>query len=332
MKIQAFAAFSPKESLKPFSYEIKELTPFEVLIKISHTGLCYTDLYMINNDWKRSSYPLVPGHEVVGKVVQKGTSSQIDLGKRVGVSWVKGACLHCENCLQGNTNVCPQKIGSYNKGAFGGFADHIVADSRFVYSIPDSLSSEHAAPLLCAGATMYSPFRRYNISAAHHVAILGIGGLGHLGLQFSKAFGCETTALSSSPSKREEAQKFGADHFHTLNNLPKNPSYHFILCTADIDLDWNQMLSLLKPGGSLCFLSRPSKGAHIDFAYLVSTQRQIVGSNNANRFHMKEMLEFCAKKKITPQVELMPLAKINEAIERLKKNEVRYRVVLSLEE
>lgn len=328
MKIQGFAAYSARRALEPFSYEAPKLKDYELLIKISHSGLCYTDLYMIDNDWRRSTYPLLPGHEVVGTVLKKGPLAKTALGERVGVSWVKSSCLVCPLCLQGETNICPTKISAYNNGSYGGFADYMIADSRFVYPIPDGLDSALAAPLLCAGATMYTPFRRFGITAAHHIAILGIGGLGHLGLQFARAFGCETTAISSSPSKEKEAKKFGADHFFSLDTLPDTPLFDFLLCTADFALDINQLLSLLQPNGTLIFVSRPSKGAALDFSYLVSTQRKIVGSNNANRFYMNEMLAFAARQKVAPQIEKMPLSEINQAIERLRANRVRYRIVL----
>lgn len=332
MKIHGYAALGPKETLQPFSYDAPDLEPFEILIKITDCGLCHTDIYMINDDWSRSTYPLLPGHEIIGTVAKKGSSAELKLGSRVGISWVRSACLHCPQCVRGDTNVCPTKLGVYNHGRFGGFADHVIADSRFAFTIPDRLDSSHAAPLLCAGATVYAPLRRFGLQAHHTVCVIGIGGLGHLALQYAEAFGCEVSALSSSREKKKEAKGFGASHFYLLDELPPPGSFDFILCTVSANLDWNQILCLLKPNGTLCFVSRPTDRISINPAFLVSTQRSIVGSNNANRSLMQEMLDFSARCQIHPMIEVLPLKKINEAIERLKANKVRYRIVLQPKE
>jgi uncharacterized zinc-type alcohol dehydrogenase-like protein len=327
MKIHGYAALAPREPLRSFTYDAPPLEPFEILIKITHCGLCHTDLHMIEDAWHRSTYPLLPGHEIIGTVVKKGSSAEVKLGKRVGVSWVASACLQCPQCLQGDTNICPTKKGVYNNGRYGGFADHVVIDSRFAFPIPEGIDSAHAAPLLCAGATVYAPLHRHPILPSHAVGIIGIGGLGHLALQFYHAYGCEVSAISSTPSKEKEAKNFGADHFYTWENPPSPFQFDFLLCTTDAPLDWNFVLTLLRPNGTLCLVSRPA-GLTFDPTYLVSTQRSICGSNNANRSVMNEMLSFAARHKIKPKIELMPLAKINEAIERVRTNSARYRIVL----
>lgn len=329
MKIHGYAALNPSNSLTPFSYEPKDLNPFEVLVKISHCGLCHTDLYMMENAWKRSTYPLLPGHEIVGTVVKKGGLSTRDINERVAISWVYASCLTCSECSRGDTNICQDKTGIYNRGHFGGFADYVIADSRFTFLIPESLGSAHAAPLLCAGATVYTPLIRYNLRPGQSVGVIGIGGLGHLALQFYRAFGCEVSALSSTPSKEEEAKHFGAASFYTFKNLPKPFQFDFLLCTVDAELDWNQILSLLRPNGILCLVSRPQKGINFDPSLLVSTQRTISGSNNANRSTMNEMLAFAAKHNIKPQIEEMPLSLINEGVKRLRENKARYRIVFT---
>lgn len=328
MKIHGYAALGPKELLKQFSYDAPALGPFEILIKITDCGLCHTDIYMIHNDWGRSTYPLLPGHEIIGTIANRGSMVEQKIGARVGLSWVRAACLHCPECMRGDTNVCPTKIGIYNNGRFGGFADYVIADSRFAFTIPDGLDSPHAAPLLCAGATVYAPLRRFGLQAHHSVCVIGIGGLGHLAIQYAAAFGCEVTALSSSREKKQESKDFGASHFYLLDALPPPNSFDFILCTVSANLNWNQILCLLKPKGTLCFVSRPAEGISINPAFLVSTERSIVGSNNANRSLMQEMLDFSALRQIHPKIEVFPLVKINEAIERLQLNKVRYRAVL----
>ena len=328
MKIHAYAASAPKEKLKAFIYDAPPLGPFDILIKVSHCGLCHSDVHLIDDDWKRSKYPLVPGHEIIGTVEQKGSAAFLSVGERVGVSWIHSACMNCSVCLQGDTNICPQRTATCN-GHHGGFADYMVADSRFAFPIPEALDSAHAAPLLCAGATVYAPLRRH-VQGPDSVAIIGIGGLGHLGLQFAAALGCEVTAISHSASKEAEAKSFGAHRFITLDHNPKPSQFDFILSTISADLDWNLVTTLLKPKGTLCFVGRPNNPARIELGQLVSLQANICGSSTASRALMHEMLAFAARKKIKPQIEKMPLAKVNEAIERIKANAARYRIVLEI--
>jgi len=330
MKIHGYAAFAPRETLRPFTFDAPPLFPHEILVKISHCGLCHSDIHLIDDNWKRSRYPLVPGHEIVGTVLKKGDAAEnLKIGNRIGVSWIRSACLNCPSCLQGDTNTCPQKTSTCN-GHHGGFADHVIADSRFAFPIPESLDSAHAAPLLCAGATVYTPLRKQGIQGPHSIAVIGIGGLGHLGLQFAAAFGCEVTAISHSPSKKSEALSFGAHHFYTLDKLPAPLQFDLILSTVDADLDWNLILALLKPNGTLSFLGRPLTNARIDIANILSLQRHITGNSTANRSMMNEMLLFAARHKIKPKIEQMPLSDVNKGIERVKANAVRYRVVLAI--
>ena len=327
MKIEAYAAFSPKETLRSFSYLAPPLDPHEILLKISHCGLCHSDIHLIDDNWKRSRYPLVPGHEIVGFIAKKGDAVEnFHIGQRVGVSWVRSACLHCPTCLTGDTNICPKKTSTCN-GRHGGFADHMIADSRFIYPIPQPLDSALAAPLLCAGATVYAPLRKEN---PRSVAVVGIGGLGHLALQFAAAMGCETAAISHSPAKREEALSFGANRFFTLDALPDPLQFDLILSTVHADLDWNALLSLLKPNGALAFLGRPLSPIQIDVAHLLSFQRKITGHSNANRALINEMLDFAARHRIEPKIERFPLSAVNEAIVKVKSNSIRYRAVLEI--
>jgi uncharacterized zinc-type alcohol dehydrogenase-like protein len=326
-EVVAYAAQLPQGELVPWRYALpSRLKAYEVIIQVSHCGLCHTDLYMIDNDWNRSSYPLVPGHEVVGCVVAKGAGCSFDIGDRVGVSWVKRSCLECIECLRGDTNICQKKEGIYGSGSFGGFASHIVADSRFIYPIPGRLSSSDAAPLLCAGATVYSPLRTLRSDQA--VAIIGVGGLGHLALQFADKKGCDVTAISSTQEKREDALALGADRFCLGLDESMVCGFDLILVTSDADLDWNLALRCLKPRGTLCFVSRPPKGMKFDFAYLVSTERRIIGSNNAHRASMGEMLQESVRLQVKPWVELRPMASLNAAILKLRQGQVRYRIVL----
>jgi uncharacterized zinc-type alcohol dehydrogenase-like protein len=330
MKINGYATLKPAQTLFPFHYEKPPLKPFEILVKISHCGLCHTDLYMMENGWNRSSYPLLPGHEIVGIIVEKGDLAVLDLGSRVGVGWVHSSCLRCHECENGDTNICLHKSSIYNQGRFGGFASFVVADSRFSYLIPENIDSAHAAPLLCAGTTVYAPLVSHQMKKGNSIGIIGIGGLGHLAIQFANAFGAEVSAISSTPSKKKDAFSLGASHFFTDFDPPKPMSFDLILCTIDADINWNQILSYLRPNGVLCLVSRPSKPIVFDSSLLVSTQRTICGSNNANKKITEEMFDFAALHQIRPWIEEMPLSQINEGIEKLRTNKVRYRIVFHM--
>lgn len=327
MKIEALAALKPREKLLPFTYHSAPLQPDEILIKISHCGLCHSDIHLIDDDWKRSVYPLVPGHEIIGTIIEKGSAVKtLNIGDRVGQSWIRSACLSCPECLNGDTNFCLNKTTTCNKH-YGGFADHIVSDSRFVFPIPEKLESAHAAPLLCAGATVYTPLKRYRPQS---VAILGIGGLGHLALQFANQMGCEVSAISSSTSKEKDAYQLGAHFFYTWDRLPEENQYDLILSTIHQEIEWDPIVKLLKPKGTLCFLGRIQNTFSIDISPLISLGKSIAGSSTAHRADMQEMLRFAADKKIEPWIEILPLSQINQAIEKVKSNQIRYRAVLSI--
>ncbi|MES2121572.1 MAG: NAD(P)-dependent alcohol dehydrogenase [Chlamydiota bacterium] len=332
MNIQAFAATAPKNLLEAFSYPEPDLAPTEVLIEVTHCGLCHSDIHLIDNDWKRSIYPLVPGHEVIGKIVKKGSQVSFPLGARVGCSWFFSSCLDCSTCLSGDNQFCAKRKATCI-GHHGGFATHMTADSRFIFAIPEKLDSAVAAPLLCAGATVYSPFRRFKIQATDRVAVLGIGGLGHLAIQFGKAFGCSVTAISTSPGKENECRAFGAEHFLTLDQIASKPaefalSFDYILSTVHSTVDWNLICSLLKHTGTLCLLGKSPEPMSINGLSSFSSHRSITGSSLANRFQINEMLHFAAEHQIAPQIELMPMSQINEGLERLRQNKARYRIVL----
>ncbi|MGH2639644.1 MAG: NAD(P)-dependent alcohol dehydrogenase, partial [Rhabdochlamydiaceae bacterium] len=326
----AYAAPTAKGQLVPYDYSPPALTPSDVEIKIECCGLCYSDVHLIDDDWKISQYPLVPGHEIVGTVVKTGSHvKDLKVGDRVGVGWQCSACLSCDSCLSHNEASCASKIRTCVNRP-GGFADKIIVNYQFAYPIPSKLSSPAAAPLLCAGSTVYTPFRLYEVQAPQSVAVIGIGGLGHLALQFAHAFGCEVTAISTSPEKKQEAHKFGAHHFLSLKDLkPSMPAqFDFILSTIHADLEWSLLLTLLKPGGKLCFVGVPPTDLKIPTRLLISGNRSICGSGTGSRYYMREMLQFAARHDIQAQVETFPMSEINNALLRLKNNQARYRLVL----
>lgn len=332
--IHAFAAFKAKQPLQPYEYREPKLQPHEVVIQIDYCGLCYSDVHLIDNDWLISKYPLVPGHEIIGTILEKGSQVRgVDQGQRIGVGWQSSSCLSCEHCIGAEETFCTAKERTCID-RFGGFADKIVVDSRFVYSIPEKLDSETAAPLLCGGITVYSPFKIYGVQAPMSVAVIGIGGLGHLALQFGRAFGCDVTAISSSKDKKTEAHAFGASHFISLDTpsaLEKAIcSFDFILSTVHADLDWNLIATLLRPKGRLCFVGLPQNDIKIPARLLISGNRSLCGSGTGSRALMQEMLQFAARHQIKAKTELFPLSEINQAIERLKNNKARYRIVLKI--
>lgn len=326
----AYAAHHAKDALVSYDYQPHPLRPGDVEIEIECCGLCYSDVHLIDNDWKISKYPLVPGHEIIGRILQIGPLvKNLQIGERVGVGWQCGACLTCHRCLNGNETSCISKIRTC-VDRLGGFADKIRVDHAFVYPIPPQLKSVQAAPLLCAGITVYTPFRLYQVQAPQSVAIIGIGGLGHLALQFAHAFGCEVTAISTSPDKESEARRLGAHHFLPLSAIqPGMPAqFDFILSTVHADLDWASLMQLLKPQGKLCFVGLPPSDFKIPVRLLISGNKMVCGNGTGSRYYMLEMLQFAARYQIHPQVETMTIEQLNEAIAKLKKNQARYRIVL----
>ncbi|MGP8011097.1 MAG: NAD(P)-dependent alcohol dehydrogenase [Halobacteriota archaeon] len=337
MRIHAFAARAPKAALQPFDYEQDNPGPYDVDVKVSHCGICHSDVHLIDNDWNISHYPLVPGHEIVGTVAATGTAvEQLKIGERVGVGWQSGSCLRCEWCLNGYENLCQSKVLTCVQ-RHGGFADFVRTDSRFTFSIPESLDSAGAAPLLCAGVTVYAPMRRCGVRPHHHVGVVGIGGLGHLALQFAHAMGCEVTAFSMNPEKEGDAAAFGADHFVVSRDPAQMRrtvrTLDFILATATAPLPWTAYIKALRPNGKLTIVSRLSSNGEegvvtAPASLLVAGQKSIAGSVTGGRAVTQEMLAFAARHDIAAKTELFSCADINSAVERVRNNAAHYRVVL----
>jgi uncharacterized zinc-type alcohol dehydrogenase-like protein len=337
MQIHAFAAREPGAALHPFNYELGALRPYDVDIEVSHCGVCHSDVHLIDNDWNISRYPLVPGHEIVGTVAATGAKvERFNLGQRVGVGWQSGSCLRCEWCLNGYENLCQNKVLTCVK-RYGGFADFVRTDSRFTFAIPDSLDSAGAAPLLCAGVTVYAPMRRFGLRPQHHVGVVGIGGLGHIAVQFAHAIGCKVTAFSTSPEKKDDASAFGADQFvdslHEQEMRETAQTLDFILCTATVALPWSAYMKALRPNGQLTIVSRLSSHGDtgsigVPAPILVAGQKSISGSVTGGRDVMREMLAFAARHHIVARSEVFSYKDLNDAVQRVRNNEAHYRVVL----
>lgn len=333
MKVHCYAAMAEKQPLEKFQYEARELGDFDVEVAITHCGICYSDVHMIDNDGGFSTYPFVPGHEIVGHVSKVGSKvATLKEGDRIGIGWQSGACMNCEWCLRGEENLCVDVMKHPTWSPYGGFATSIVVDSRFAFPIPENLASEDVGPLLCGGITVYFPLRNHGIRPWMKVGIIGFGGLGHLAVQFASAFGCDVTVFSSTPAKEKEVRAYGANHFiaskdtTTLQKMARN--FDFLLSTVHGDLDWNAYLTTLKPNGKLCVVGLPASAITIHPLSLIFGQVTVCGSVIGGRPAIREMLEFSARHGIKAKTEVMPMSEVNQAIARLKENKARYRIVL----
>jgi alcohol/geraniol dehydrogenase (NADP+) len=332
-QFQGYAAHAAGAELLPYHYDPGALGAFEVEVAISHCGVCHSDLHLIMNDWGMSQYPFIPGHEIIGKVTDIGKQVRnLQKGQRVGLGWQSNSCGICEWCKLGMENLCAQSEATCVR-RHGGYADRVRANSRFVIPIPEVIESENAAPLLCGGITVYNPLRTHGIHPASRVGIIGIGGLGHMAIQFAHAFGAEVFAFSSSANKEEEARALGAHHF--INNRETKSmkevagKLDFILNTANADQDWNHYLAALRPTGKLCFVGVPPSPISLPAFPLISGMRSVCGSPIGSPRQLVEMLDVAARHNVKAQTELFPMSKANEALEKVKKNKVRYRAVLS---
>jgi alcohol/geraniol dehydrogenase (NADP+) len=331
VSISAFAALAAKQALAPYAYEPAPLAAVDVEIDISHCGICHSDLHLIDDDWSRSTYPLVPGHEIVGTVVAAGPDAGHAVGQRVGVGWQRSACLECDLCRAGHENLCLKQEATC-VGHMGGFARRIRIDGRFAFPVPPSLDAAAAAPLLCGGATVFAPLRRWGVKPGMQVGVIGIGGLGHLALRFLRAMGVETTAFTSSPDKRDEALRLGADHAasstHAGELRAQAGRFDFILSTVPARVDWIAYLAALRPNGTLCLVGAPKGLLQFPASLLLTGQRAVCGSDIGSPSAIREMLAFAAEHGIGAQVERAPMAEVNAAVQRVRDNKARYRMVL----
>jgi Zn-dependent alcohol dehydrogenases len=331
-KCRGFAAHKPGGSLEPIEFDLAPLQEDEIELEVSHCGICHSDIHLIDNDWGVSQYPIIPGHEAIGKVIAKGSEVHgLKLGDRVGVGWECRCCSHCEFCETGRENLCAHQLATC-VGHSGGFAERLRVQARLAFLIPDAIRSQDAGPLMCGGITVFSPLVRYKVAPLSRVAVLGVGGLGHLAIQYAAAFGCEVTAISSSPDKESEAKKLGAHHFLALSDASiwKRCASQFdlILSTTSADCPWMKLIQLLRPEGTLCLLGAKAAQVDVPVASLIQGSKSISGSNIGGVHLMREMLRFSALHDIRPLIEVFSMRDANVAIEKLRKNAVRYRAVL----
>jgi alcohol/geraniol dehydrogenase (NADP+) len=332
--INGFAAHAAGAELLPYKYSPGAIKAHEVEIQISHCGICHSDIHLINNDWGTSEFPFIPGHEIVGTVSAVGGDVKtLTVGQRVGVGWQSDCCGICEWCLQGKENLCAKSQGTCVHRN-GGYADAIRVNARFAIPIPEKLQSENAAPLLCGGITVYTPIRTHGVNPSSRVGIVGIGGLGHLAVQFARAFGAEVTAFSTSASKEAEALELGAHRFVNTRETKALKAlagtFDFILSTINADQDWSAYITALRPMGTFCFVGVPEKPATLPVFPLIAGQKSITGNPIGSPTQLREMLDVAARHGVKAKTERFPLAKVNDAIARVKKNQVRYRAVLAV--
>ncbi len=342
IKTKAFAAQSATQPLSPFEFSRRDPKENDVQIEIQFCGVCHSDIHQARNEWGGSTFPMVPGHEIVGIVKSVGSNvKKFKLGDRVGVGCFVDSCRTCASCTSGLEQFCSQgMVGTYNgtekdgSPTYGGYSSQIVVDEKYVLRIPESIPMDAAAPLLCAGITTYSPLKHWNAGPGKKVAVIGLGGLGHMAVKIAHAMGAEVTVLSQSLKKKDDAKRLGADHFYatsdatTFEKLAGN--FDLILNSVSAEIDLNAYLGLLKIDGTMVLLGVPDKPAPVSAFSLIFGRKNLSGSLIGGIKETQEMLDFCAQHKLASDIELIPIQKINEAYERMIKGDVRYRFVIDL--
>ncbi|MGF1451666.1 MAG: NAD(P)-dependent alcohol dehydrogenase [Opitutales bacterium] len=330
--IQAYAKTFPEAAFEPFSFDPGPLGAHDVDIEVESCGICHSDLSMAKNEWGMTSYPLVPGHEATGRIAAKGDHvTHLEVGQRVGLGWHKGYCMTCQSCMSGDHNLCATPEQTI-VGNHGGFAERVRAHAPSVIPIPEGVAPESAGPLLCGGVTVFNPLVQFDVSPTASVAVLGIGGLGHLALQFCRAWGCHVTGLTSE-SKQDEALKLGAHA--TVNSRDADAlkrhagSFDLILSTVNVSMDWEGLVFLLKPKGRLHQLGATLEPIATTVFPLLLGQRQVSSSPVGSPATLVTMLEFCARHTIAPVCEFFPMSEVNEAMAHLESGKARYRIVLT---
>lgn len=331
--IKGYAAASAGSELKVIEYKLEELAADEVEIEVLSCGLCHSDLSMLDDDWGRTTYPFVPGHEIIGRVIATGASVPTpQVGQLVGVGWYAGSCMTCNECRKGELNLCTVHQEETIVGRHGGFAERVRCRWQWAVPLPEGLDPVSAGPLFCGGITVFSPIVTCGVQPTDRVGVVGIGGLGHMALQFLRAWGCEVVAFSSNPEKSDAALSMGAHR--TIDSTSPAAldaaagSFDFILVTVNVGLDWNRYLNALKPHGKLHFVGAVLEPVPVPVFSLIGQHRQISGSPLGSPATVDSMLSFCVRHSIKPVCETFPMSRINDAFEHLKSGKARYRIVL----
>ena len=330
--IKAYAANAVNGTLEPFEFSLPDIGPEQVDIKVKYCGICHSDLSMLNNDWEITSYPFVPGHEVVGEVVDKGEHVKgLEIGDEVGLGWFSESCMYCQQCLSGNHNLCCQPEQTIVE-RYGGFADYVRCHWVWASPVPSGLDISKLGPMFCGGITVFNPIVQFNVQPTDCVGVIGVGGLGHLAIQFLNKWGCEVTAFTSSPEKAEEAKKLGAHNIVSsrddgeLENIAG--SLNFIINTTNVNLNWELYLNTLAPKGKLHTVGVVPDPIPVPAFPIILGQKSVSGTPLGSPATINQMLGFCARHSIAPVTEEFSMKDVNDALEHLKAGKARYRLVL----
>jgi alcohol dehydrogenase (NADP+) len=343
---KAYSAASATSPLASTAIPRRDPTECDVQIEILFCGICHSDLHSVRNEWKSimpTVYPIVPGHEIVGRVAKVGSAvTKHRVGDLVGVGCLVDSDHTCPNCKDHLENLCPNQVLTFNSPdrhktapvTYGGYSGSVVVDEHFVLRVPKDLELSGVAPLLCAGITTYSPLRRWGVTKGKRVGVMGLGGLGHMAVKFSHAFGAHTTVFTTSVNKAEDAKRLGADAVTISKDAGAMKkaagTFDFLLDTIAADHDVNSYLNLLKHDGTLCLVGAPEKPMPVSAFALLIGRRNLAGSNIGGIAETQEMLDFCGQHKITADVEVIPIQRVNEAYERLVKSDVKYRFCIDM--
>ena len=343
-QVKAFAAYDPETPLRPFEFDRKEVGPNQVQIDILFSGVCHSDIHTAKGDWGPAIYPLVPGHEIVGRITKTGSSvTKFKEGDLAGVGCFVDSCRTCASCREGEEQYCEEGMtgtyNSYERGTkiptYGGYSTTITVDENYVLRVSDKLDLRGVAPLLCAGITTYSPLRYLGVGRGHKVAVLGLGGLGHMAVKFAAAFGAEVTMLSSSPSKEADAKKLGAHNFVLTSDKAQMKSvantFDVILNTVSAPHEYAPYLDLLAKNGTMIVVGIPTVPSAAPAFSLIMKRKSIMGSLIGGIAETQEMLDYCAENNIVSEVEVIDMQYINEAYDRMEKSDVKYRFVIDMD-
>ncbi|TAI49613.1 NADPH-dependent aldehyde reductase Ahr [Flagellimonas allohymeniacidonis] len=334
MKVQAYAASEANGKLEKFNYELGKIGSEHVDIKVHYCGVCHSDLSMLNNEWGMTQFPFVPGHEVVGEIVSIGEEvKNLKVGDKVGLGWFSESCMHCNQCMGGNHNLCPTAEQTI-VGRYGGFADYVRCHWSWATPLPEGIDMAKAGPLFCGGITVFNPIILSGVKPTDKVGVIGIGGLGHIALKFLKHWGCEVIAFSSNPAKKKQILDMGADKVINSRDPQELESIagtlDFILNTTNVNLDWNAYLITLAPKGKLHSVGVVPDPMPIPAFTLISGEKSVGGSPLGSPALTRTMLEFCVRHDIYPIVEEFALENVNEAMQHLEEGKARFRIVLKV--
>jgi uncharacterized zinc-type alcohol dehydrogenase-like protein len=341
---RGYATSGPSAKLEPFAFERRDVGPRDVLIEILYCGICHSDIHQARDEWGGAIFPMVPGHEIVGRVTRVGRQvTRFKPGQLAGVGTYVDTCRRCRACRSGQEQYCEGHVAFTYNGTeadgrtptYGGYSTQIVVNDRYAYRLPAKLSLERAAPLLCAGITTYSPLRHWGVGRGHRLAVVGLGGLGHMAVKFGAALGAEVTVLTRSAKKRADAKRLGAAGFAVSTDARAfgklKGRFDFILDTVSADHNYSAYLDLLKTDGTLILVGAPPQPIALQPFSLIPRRRRLVGSMVGGVRETQKMLEFCAKHKVDSDVEVIPIHQVNEAYDRVMRGDVRYRFVIDLE-